>query len=161
MEDKGNKIILKTKQLSMKLYEVTSPTAKGLTEYEPILNAAVAAKSEEDSVLQSVDWVAKRSCMIVVTGNIDKVLAGAPGGSSSLKVSEVPGQPYLLSSEYVTDRFEFEGLADIVAGCVKEDDFIYLCFDWGAKKNFMLFSTKDPGDRQKCLMAQDVYLEPA
>jgi hypothetical protein len=161
IEEKGNKIVLKTKQITAKLYEITSPSAKGLAEYEPVLNAAVAAKSEGDSVLQSVDWLGKRSCVLVITGNLDPVLAALPGGPSALKTREVPGQPYLLSSEYVTDRFEFEGLADIVAGCVKEDDLLYLCFDWATKKNLMLFSTKDPGDRQKCLVAQDVYLEPA
>lgn len=161
IEEKGNKIVLKTKQLTAKVHEVTSPNAKGLTEYEPILNAALSAKGEEDSVFQSVDWLKKRSCAIVVTGNVNQVLAGVLGGTSSLNVTEVPGQPYVLTSEYVTDRFEFEGLADIVAGCVKDDDLLYLCFDWGEKKNLMLFSTKDPGDRQKCLIAQDIYLEPA
>ena len=161
IEEKGNKIVLKTKQVTVRVYEITSPSAKGLAEYEPILNAAVSAKGESDLVLQSVDWVKKRSCAIFVTGSVDQLLAGAPGGASSLKVTEVPGQPYVLTSEYVTDRFEFEGLADIVAGCVKDDDLLYLCFDWGAKKNLMLFSTKDPADRQKCLMAQDIFLEPA
>ena len=161
IEEKGNKIVLKTKQMTAKVYEITSPAAKGLAEYEPILNAAVSAKSEGEWVLQSVDWVKKKSCAIFITGNVSQLLAGVPGGSSALNVTEVPGQPYVLSSEYVTDRFEFEGLADIVAGCVKEDDLLYLCFDWGAKKNLMLFSTKDPADRQKCLMAQDIFLEPA
>jgi len=161
LEDKGNKIILKTKPLPVKLYEVTSPAARGLTEYEPILNAAVGAKSEADTVLQSVDWVAKRSCMLVVTGDIGKVLAGVPGGPTSLKVSEVPGQPFLLSSDFVTDRFEFEGLADLIAGCAKDDDLFYLCFDWAAKKNHMMWTTKDPGERQKCLVAQDIVLQPA
>jgi hypothetical protein len=161
IEEKGNKIVLKTKQITAKLFEITSPSAKGLSEYDPVLNAAVAAKSGDDLVLQSVDWLGKRSCVLVVTGSVDQTLAGVPGGPSALKVSEVPGQPYLLSSEYVTDRFEFEGLADIVAGCVKEGDLLYLCFDWAAKKNLMIFSTKDPADRQKCLMGQDIYLEPA
>ena len=161
LEDKGNKIILKTKPLSTKVYEVTSPAAKGLTEYEPILNAAVARKSEADLVLQSVDWVAKRSCMLVATGEMDKVLAGVPGGAPSLKVSEVPGQPFLLSSDFVTDRFEFEGLADLIAGCAKDDDQFYLSFDWAAKRNHMVWTTKDPADRQKCLMAQDIILQPA
>jgi len=161
IEEKGNKIVLKTKQITAKVYEITSPNAKGLAEYEPILNAALSAKGDGDMVLQSVDWLKKRSCMLVITGNVGQALAGAPGGPSALKVAEVVGQPYVLTSEYVTDRFEFEGLADIVAGCVKDDDLLYLCFDWGAKKNLMLFSTKDPGDRQKCLMGQDIYLEPA
>ena len=160
-EEKGDKIVLKTKLPQTGLYEVTSPSAKGLAEYDPTLDAALSAKGEGDLVLQSVDWVAKRSCMVVATRNIDGVLAAVPGGPSAFKVTEIAGQPYLLSSEYVTDRFEFEGLADIVVGCVKEDDLLYLCFDWGAKRNLMLFSTKDPADRQKCLMAQNIYLEPA
>jgi hypothetical protein len=161
IEEKGNKIVLKTKQVTARMYEITSPDAKVLAEYEPILNAVLSAKVEGDSIFQSVDWLKKRSCAIVITGNLDRLLAGVPGGGSVLNVVEVTGQPYALTSEYVTDRFEFEGLADIVAGCVKDDDLLYLCFDWGAKMNLMLFSTKDPGDRQKCLVAQDIYLEAA
>ena len=161
IEEKGNRIVLKTKQSTAKVFEITSPTAKGLAEYEPILNAALSAKSDGESVLQSVDWLKKRSCALLITGNLERLLAGVPGGSTALKITEVTGQPYVLTSEYVTDRFEFEGLADLVAGCVKEDDLFYLCFDWGAKKNLMLFSTKDPADRQKCLAGQDIYLEPA
>jgi hypothetical protein len=159
-EEKGNKIILKTKQLTTDVHEITSPTAKGLAEYDPILDGALPAKGGGDLVLQAVDWLKKRSCALMVTENIDHLLAGVPGGMSALTAAKVGGQPYLLTSEYVTDRFEFEGLADLVAGCVKDDDLLYLCFDWGAKKNLMLFSTRDPGDRQKCLMAQDIYLEP-
>jgi hypothetical protein len=161
IEEKGNKIVLKTKQIIAKMYEITSPDAKGLAEYEPILNAFQSAKDEGDSVFQSVDWLKKRSCALVVTGNLDHLLAGVPQGASALNAVEVIGQPYALTSEYVTDRFEFEGLADLVAGCVKDDDLLYLCFDWGAKVNLMLFSTRDPGDRQKCLAAQDIYLEAA
>lgn len=161
MEEKGDKIILKTKQLKAKMYEVTSPTAKGLTEYDSILDATLAAKGEADSVFQAVDWRGKRGCAVIATGEINRVLAGVPGGVSALKIAEVTGEPYALTSEYVTDRFEFEGLTDIVVGCAKGDDMVYLCFDWGTKQNLILFSTKDPADRQKCLVTQDVYLEAA
>lgn len=112
-------------------------------------------------MLQSVDWL-KKSCVTVVTGDINHILAGVPSGSSApevAEVAEVAGQPYALTSEHVTDRLEFEGLAGIVAGCVRSDDLLYLRFDSGTKKNLMLFSTKDPGDRQKCLVTEDMYLE--
>lgn len=161
IEEKGNKIVLKTKQSSLKAFEITSPSAKSLADYEPLLNAANASKGEGELVLQSVDWVKKKNCAIVITEGVDQVLASVPGGPSALTVTEVVGQPYILTSEYVTDRFEFEGLADLITGCVKEGDLFYLCFDWAAKKNLMVFSTKDPGDRQKCLIAQDIFLEPA
>lgn len=161
IEEKKDKIILKTKQITTKVYQVTSATAKNLAEYEPILNAALAAKAEGDSVFQSLDWVKKKMCAIIITENLERVLTGLPGGTGAFQVTEVAGQPYALTSQYVTDRFEFEGLADIVAGCAKNDDLVYLCFDWEAKKNSMLFSTKDPADRQKCLMAADVLLEAA
>jgi len=159
--DEGNRIVLKAKQITTRIFEVTSPSAKSLSDYEKILDAAMAGKSPNDLVFQAVDWLKKRNCAVIITESIEQTLRSVPGGVSSLSVVEIKEQPYRLTSDFVTDRFEFEGLADLVASCVKNDDLLYLCFDWAAKKNLMLWSTKDPSDRQKCLRDEDIYSEAA
>jgi hypothetical protein len=68
IQDQGNKIILKAKQMTAKAYEITKPNAQGLTEYEPILNSMLKVKDVGDLVLQSVDWIKKRSCAL---GEVD------------------------------------------------------------------------------------------
>jgi len=156
--DDGNRIVLRAKQVTTRIFEVTTPIAKRLTDYAQILDAASAAKSKEDSVFQSVDWLKKRNCVVIMTERIDQTLRTVPGGLSSLKVVEIKEQLHKLTSDYVTDRFEFEGLADLVARCMKnDDDLLYLCYDWAVKKNSMLWSSKDP----KCVRDEDIYSEPA
>jgi len=99
----------------------------------------------------AVEWKQKKNCLVVVAENIeDKTRALSESGIQAT-YEKIPHKLWEESHQFIADRSEFEGIADIYIDCVNEDDRFYLAYDWARKRNVFLWATKAPTDRAICI----------
>ena len=141
---------LDASQMTKDGHEVTSPTVKEFNDYKPILEALSATLQSGDRAYLCVEWVKKKNCIILVTDSIEDKVKDLAGKGFAVKYERIEEKLWEETNRFITDRSEFEGLADILAECVKGKDRFYLGFDWKEKRNAILWSTDNPGERGLC-----------
>ena len=149
-------ITLDTIQLPPNAYEVTSPSATEFSDYRSIAEQLTPVLKADDRCYIAVEWVKKKNCLVLVTDNIDEKVKSLADKGISVSYEAIEYQLWEESHQFITDRSEYEGIADLVVECVKDDDRYYLAFDWKKKRNVFLWSTKAPDDRARCIREKGV-----
>jgi hypothetical protein len=149
-------ISLDAVQMTIDGYEITSPGAKDLTDYNGIIEKLSEAADPEERVYLAVEWIKKRNCIVLVTSNVEGKIKNLSGTGTSAEYEKIEERLWEQSHQFITDRSEFESIADMLVGCAKGEDRFYVAFDWKKKKNVILWSTKDPSERGGCSRGRGV-----
>ena len=144
-------ITFDARELPLSGYEVMSPSATDLSHYRSIMEKLAPLLKSNEYGYVAVEWKKKKNCLVVITDNIeDKIKSLAEIGIQA-NYEKIPHKLWEQSHQFITDRSEFEGIADIYIDCVKDDDRFYVAYDWARKRNVLLWATKAPDDRALCL----------
>lgn len=144
-------ITFDARELPLSGYEVTSPSATDFSHYRSIMEKLAPLLKSNEYCYVAVEWKRKKNCLVVVTDNIeDKIKTLAEIGIQA-SYEKIPHKVWEESHQFITDRSEFEGIADIFVECVKDDDRFYLAYDWVKKRNVLLWATKAPDERAICI----------
>ncbi len=144
-------ITFDARQMPLNSYEITSPSSTDLSYYRSMMEKLAPSLKSSESGYVAVEWKRKKNCLVVVAESIeDKMKALAESGIQA-SYEKIEYNMWEQSHQFITDRGEFEGIADLIVECVKDDDRFYVAYDWMRKRNVFLWATKAAEDRAKCM----------
>lgn len=157
VEDKSL-IEMDVRQLNQNAYDLTSPIAQELSDYQPILEMALEVSKPEDRLYLGVEWGKKRRCLLIITRDIDTKLKHMEEKGLKADCRSIGETTYELTSDIIIERTEFEGIADLMVECVADVDAFYLGYDWRKKRNAILWLTNQPDKRQECITGKGISI---
>lgn len=144
-------ITFDAREMPLNSYEITSPSSTDLSHYRSMMEKLAPSLKPNESGYLAVEWKKKKNCLVVVAESIeDKIKALAESGIQ-VSYEKIAYKLWEQSHQFITDRSEFEGIADLIVECVKDDDRFYVAYDWTKKRNVFLWATKAAEDRAKCM----------
>lgn len=144
-------ITFDAREMPMSGFEITSSPAPDLSQYRLIMEKLAPSLKPNEHGYVAVEWRMKKNCLVVVVESIeDKMKVLAESGIQA-NYEKIPYKLWEQSHQFITDRSEFEGIADLIVECVKDDDRFYVAYDWAKKRNAFLWATKASEDRARCM----------
>jgi hypothetical protein len=161
--EEDGKIRFKVDQFESKLHELSVPSASKLEEYQELIKAVGQCIPETENIYLATEWTAKRHCLVLATSDIAARMECFREKKIELTSTEVPQPPFRLRNEFVSDRSEWEGIADLALECIAGADRFYVCYDYRAKTHccIILWSTDEAVARQECASGKDLVMEAA
>jgi len=132
-------------------YEITSPSATDLSHYRSIMEKLAPLLKPNEYGYVAVEWKKKKNCLVVFTESIEDKIKALAEKDIQASYEKIEYKVWEQSHQFITDRSEFEGIADIIVDCVKDDDRFYVAYDWVRKRNVFLWATNAADDRSRCI----------
>jgi hypothetical protein len=144
-------ITFDAKEMPLSGYEITSPSATDISQYRSMMEKLAPVLKSNEHGYVAVDWKKKKNCLVVVAESIEDKMKTLAESGIQASYEKIAYKLWEQSHQFITDRGEFEGIADLIVECVKDDDRFYVAYDWANKRNVFLWATGAAEDRARCM----------
>lgn len=158
LEEETPKIDLQGTEFKTGTFELTPKP----TDYEKLLTYAGECAQAGDHLFLGKNWKTKEDCLILGTSNIPDRLKCIQDRGIKVEIKEVEARPFMLTHEFISEKSEFEAIADAAVDCAKEPDKLLLGEESLLRKNCILFLTYDATAASNCLGEKNfrIQIEP-